>query len=229
MILLFGFYYLITKGGVLLPFHDAPEDVLLVYNINADTAKTLMVLGFVTLIVGIIYQIIKTVYVKHKNIKQKDNIIDLIVMIMLGAVIASGLITLRGYIYLGDELDSVGVNTEFGYSFVRTTWTLLIEKSSIVFLSASLLTSILIFVDPKTSNIIAYLLLFVAWSIFCFFVFIWAVFYGNWHWSTSELIANEPVMGRITVFLSNTMWLIWLLVPCVIAGIMLYKKKKNNA
>ena len=219
VILLFGVYYLLTKGGVLLPFHDAPEDVLWVYNINADTARTLNKLGFIIFIVGIVYQIIKSIYIKQKNIKQKDNIIDLIVMIMLGVVLASGLITLRGFIYLGDELDVAATDIGFGYSYSRTIWTSLIVKSSIVYLSSSLLTSILIFCDPKTSNIIAYVLLVVIWSVFCFLV-----------WSTSELFANEPIIGRIAVFLSKSMGIIWLFVPIifVIIKVALNEKKQSK-
>lgn len=42
------------------------------------------------------------------------------------------------------------------------------------------------------------------------------------------MIANEPIIGRITVFLSNTMWMIWLAVPCIIAAILIIKKKKKE-
>ena len=228
MILLYGLYYLLAKGGVLLPFHDAPEDILWIYEAHVEVAKIIIKLGLIVLLAGIAYQIIKYFYFKYKNIKQKDNINNLITTIMLGLVIASGLITLRGYIYLGDELSSPVANIGIGYSFVRSIWSTLIVKTSIVFLGSSLLTSAFIIVDKGQSNAIAYVILGIVWTIFCFLVFIWATFYGPWDWSTSELIANEPVIGRITVFLSNAMWMIWLAVPCIIAAILTIKNKKKE-
>ena len=110
MILLYGLYYLLAKGGVLLPFHDAPEDILWIYEAHVEVAKIIIKLGLIVLLAGIAYQIIKYFYFKYKSIKQKDNINNLITMIMLGLVIASGLITLRGYIYLGDEFSSPVAN-----------------------------------------------------------------------------------------------------------------------
>ena len=203
MILLYGLYYLLAKGGVLLPFHDAPEEVLWVYEAYVEIAKIIIKLGLIVLLVGLAYQVFKYFYFKYKSIKQKDNINNLITMIMLGLVIASGLITFRGYIYLGDEFSSPVANIGIGYGFVRSIWSSLINKTSIVFLA-------------------------IVWTIFCFLVFIWATFYGPWDWSTSELIANEPIIGRITVFLSNAMWMIWLAVPCIIAAILTIKNKKKE-
>lgn len=228
MILLYGLYYLIVKGGVLLPFHDAPEAVLWVYEAHTEIAKIIIKLGLIVLLVGLAYQIIKYFYFKYKSIKQKDNIINLITMILLGLVIASGLITLRGFIYLGDEFASPVANIGIGYGFVRSIWSSLIVKTSIVFLASSLFTSVWIFVDKGQSNTIGYVILGIVWTIFCFLVFIWATFYGPWDWSTSELIANEPIIGRITVFLSNAMWMIWLAVPCIIAAILTIKNKKKE-
>ena len=228
MILLYGLYYLLAKGGVLIPFHDAPEDILWIYEAHGEVAKIIIKLGLIVLLAGIAYQIIKYFYFKYKSIKQKDNIINLMTTIMLGIVIASGLITLRGYIYLGDEFSSPVANIGIGYGFVRSIWSRLIVKTSIVFLASSLFTSIWIIVDKGQSNAIAYVILGIVWTIFCFLVFIWATFYGPWDWSTSELIANEPIIGRITVFLSNSMWMIWLAVPCIIAAILIIKKKKKE-
>lgn len=228
MILLYGLYYLLAKGGVLLPFHDAPEDILWIYEAHGEVAKIIIKLGLIVLLAGIVYQIIKYFYFKYKNIKQKDNIINLMTTIMLGLVIASGLITLRGYIYLGDEFASPVANIGIGYGFVRSIWSTLIVKTSIVFLASSLLTSAFIIVDKGQSNAIAYVILGIVWTIFCFLVFIWATFYGPWDWSTSELIANEPIIGRITVFLSNAMWMIWLAVPCIIAIVLKTKKKMKE-
>ena len=228
MILLYGLYYLFAKGGVLLPFHDAPEDILWIYEAHGEVGKIIIKLGLIVLLAGIAYQIIKYFYFKYKSIKQKDNIINLMTTIMLGIVIASGLITLRGFIYLGDEFASPVANIGIGYGFVRSIWSSLIVKTSIVFLASSLFTSVWIFVDKGQSNTIGYVILGIVWTIFCFLVFIWATFYGPWDWSTSELIANEPIIGRITVFLSNAMWMIWLAVPCIIAAILIIKKKKNK-
>lgn len=227
MVLLYGLYYLLAKGGVLLPFHDAPEEVLWIYEAHVGIAKSIIKLGLIIFIVGVAYQILKNIYFKNKSIKQNDSIIHLITMIMLGLVIASGLITLRGFIYLGDAFSSPVANIGIEYSFVRSFWTSLIVQTSIVFLLSSLFTSIWILVNSGQSNVIAYVLLGIVWTVFCFLVFIWATFYGDWNWSTSELIANEPIMGRITVFLSNAMWIIWLVVPCIIATTLIIKKKKE--
>ncbi len=84
---------------------------------------------------------------------------------------------------------------------------------------------------PTSNKIIKILLciLFVLlWSVLCFFVWIRSVFYGNWFWSEKELIANDPVNGRIAVFLANYMTVIWIIVPVVIAVIIYLVKRKKK-
>lgn len=90
--------------------------------------------------------------------------------------------------------------------------------------------SFLMISRENTQRSTVFALLFLDWSILCLAVFIWAVFYGNWHWSNEELIRYEPVMGRVVIFLSQSIWIIWLLLPCIVAGIlMLYRKlSKGN-
>lgn len=55
MLLLYGLYYLITKGDVLLPFHDnPPEVVLVVYEANRLVAYALMKYGIISCMIGTI-------------------------------------------------------------------------------------------------------------------------------------------------------------------------------
>ena len=96
---------------------------------------------------------------------------------------------------------------------------------SIVFVVAAIVTSVLEIKNADSPNFLPYLLLFLLWSIICFFVWIRAVFYGNWGWSEEELIMHEPVMGRIAIFLAYAMGIIWLAVPVITAGIILIRKK----
>ena len=75
-------------------------------------------------------------------------------------------------------------------------------------------------------SILAYILIGVIWSIFCLFVWVRAVFYGNWHWSTEELITYEPIRGRIAVFLVYAMPIIWIVLLAIIeAAIYVYYHK----
>lgn len=221
MLLLYGLYYLITKGGVLLPFHDAPEEVLKLYKVNVTIANTIIKLGFVTLLVGAAYQVIKSLAVKNMQLKEYTKI-DIIIVLLLGLSVAAVLIALRGAAFLMfGELDEMAQAAMYyiGYSYPLTQWTSLILYGIIVSAASAIITSILIIWNKNKSNSVAYILLGIVWSGACFMTRVWI-----WEWGTSDLFIKEPII----VFLSNPIWIIWLAVPCIVAVILLIKKKKKD-
>ena len=100
MVLLYGLYFLLAKGGVLLPFHDAPEDILWIYKINTDIAKTIIGLGIIVLLSGIIFQIVRYTVDKNKEIQtQEYKVIDVMTNVFLGSTIAAVAIMLKGFFF----------------------------------------------------------------------------------------------------------------------------------
>ena len=222
MLILYGLYYLITKGGVLLPFHDAPEDVLKLYIVNATIAKSIIKLGLITVLVGVIYQAIKALIVKYRRLQLKEcTKIDIIIWILLGLSMASVLLALRGAAFLMfgelDEMAQAGMYY-IGYSYPRTRWTSLILYGIIVSVASAIITSILVIRSKNRSNIIAYIILAIVWSGACFMTRVWI-----WAEGTSELFVEEPIIE----FLSNAMWVIWIAVP-VMVGIVIYLRKQRR-
>ena len=153
MLLLYGLYFLLTKGGVLLPFHDAPEDILWIYKINADIAKTIIGLGIIVLLAGIIFQIIRYTIEKNKEIQSKEyKALDLITNVLLGATIAAAAIVLVAYIFLSYQLDS-GQYIEYGYSYAKSMWSLLTTRFFVVFVILAIISSFLIKRNRKKARV----------------------------------------------------------------------------
>ena len=74
----------------------------------------------------------------------------------------------------------------------------------------------------KVWEIVGYSLLGLVWSAMCFFIWIRAIFAGNWHWSEEELLERDPA----AVFLRYAMPIIWIVV-LVAAAIVIYVVKRK--
>ena len=228
MVLLYGLYFLLAKGGVLLPFHDAPEDVLWIYKINADIAKTIIGLGIIVLLVGIIFQIVRYTIEKNKEIQPKEyKALDLIINVLLGAIIAAAAIVFRGYTFLSYQLDAGGY-IDYGYSYSESMWDNLITKWAIVFVMAAIVSSFLIIKNKNRSNLISYILLFIMWSIACFAAYIRLWIYEGSFWESYNYMYDIPIKVKIMIFLlTKGMWVIWIAVP-VIVGIVVYLRRRSR-
>ena len=227
MVLLYGLYFLLAKGGVLLPFHDAPEDILWIYKINTDIAKTIIGLGIIVLLSGIIFQIVRYTVDKNKEIQTKEyKVIDVMTNVFLGSTIAAVAIMLKGFFFLAYQLDPQG-NLNSGDRYAKNMWSLLTTRFFVVFVILAIISSFLIIKNKNRSNLLALILLFPLWSVVCFAAFFWLYNYVGSFWARYDYMYDIPIRIKRLSFFLEAMQVIWIAVP-VIVGIVVYLRKHSR-
>ena len=269
IILLIGAYYTIIKAGI--PYQDAPDDILWVYQINMHIGEVLEKDGAIILAAGFVFLFIVRAVRKNSNPeKQKNSMNELLILLFSGLVFGGAVLAARGIyaqIYGLPFEDPTQYGSSLAPYMLRSLWSR-VKLTGILLLGAGTIgcaialikkpgktitaaddaeqtvidknadhaeqniteynTDLSASARSKASRIIGYILLGLLWSGFCFFVWINAVFYGNWHWTDEELIMHDPVTGRIIVFLADAMPILWLAVPAVIAIVLFVRKRKRS-
>lgn len=158
MLFLYGLYYLLTKGGVLLPFHDAPEAILEHYYVGVAVARIIMKLGIATIVVGMIFQLIKVAFMRHQNQSCKEfRWLDILIMFLFGISIAAFLLVLRGaYFFMFREIDEMAQTGMYaiGYTYPSALWKSIIANGMIASAVSAITASIFTIKNKKTSNIL---------------------------------------------------------------------------
>ena len=277
VVLLIGAYYAIIKAGI--PYQDAPDDILWIYEINMHIGDTLVKDGVIIFAAGLVFYLVMRAVRKSKNPGTRKNSLNALLILLFTGLAFAGLVLATRGIYAQIQGLPFEDPTQYGSGLAEYMWSRILHAGILLLVTGTLGCAIALIKKPNENNaatddveksvidmdtdvadqavidinadnaeqnsierntgmpvssqpkarkIIGYILLGLLWSGFCFFVWINAVFYGNWHWTAEELIMHEPVTGRIVVFLANAMPILWIAVPAVIAIVLFVRKRKRS-